>query len=797
MRIAALPVLVAIAVSAMPVAGQVAQREPHIGYLYPAGAQRGTTVQVTVGGQFLKGASDVHVTGEGVRAEIIQYCRPLRNLQKEQREALQAHFRDLKHKLLAELPEDQRERIPKFPGERFGRKAPGKETKSSGDAEMAAQLPDHPLLVKLESADLRKLLHVAHELFNLSSVQKRQPNMQIAESVVIAVTVDRNAAPTDRELRLVTPLGLTNPMCLQVGSLPESDEREPNAPGRAVELPGDTILDLPVLLNGQIMPGDVDRFRIRAKSGQKLVIETHARHLVPYLADAVPGWFQATVALFAEDGTEVAFADDFRFNPDPVLYYNVPEDGVYELEIHDAIYRGREDFVYRVAVSEQPFITGMFPLGTQAGTKTVATVVGWNLPRRRVRLDSEAGQTGIGRTGIWQKGAVSNLVPYAVDELREHMEAEPNNSADSAQRLELPLVINGRIAWPGDVDVFAFDGRAGDTVVAETFARRLNSPVDSVIRLIDAPGNVLALNDDFVDKEGHLHRGPGLLTHHADSYLTARLPADGRYFVQVSDTQEHGSPIHAYRLRVGPQRPRFALRATPASVTVPAGGVAPITIHVLRLDGFEGAVDIGLEGAPEGFVLSGNRVPASRNLIRITLAAPPKGPDKIVSLRLVGRADVAGKALTAPVVPADNVMQAFLWRHLAPARELIAAIGKPKFRALPVQLADGDRAVIPAGGSARVVVPVPKFAKKRPVIVELHEPPEGVSLTNLQAVPKGYTFDLVAERGTVEPGYADNLIVEVFTEYAAKPHGKAPPQKRRSSVGFLPAIPIEIVKGDE
>ena len=99
------------------------------------------------------------------------------------------------------------------------------------------------------------------------------------------------------------------------------------------------------------MPGDVDRFRFTAEKGQKLVIETHARSLIPYLSDAVPGWFQATLSLYDNKGNEVAFVDDYRFNPDPVMFYEIPKSGEFELKICDSIYRGREDFVYRVAIS--------------------------------------------------------------------------------------------------------------------------------------------------------------------------------------------------------------------------------------------------------------------------------------------------------------------------------------------------------------------------------------------------------------------------------------------------------------
>ena len=77
----------------------------------------------------------------------------------------------------------------------------------------------------------------------------------------------------------------------------------------------------------QFTPGDADRYRFHARKGQQLVIAAAARELIPYLADAVPGWFQATLTLYDARGKELAFDDDFRFHPDPVLLFKVPEDG--------------------------------------------------------------------------------------------------------------------------------------------------------------------------------------------------------------------------------------------------------------------------------------------------------------------------------------------------------------------------------------------------------------------------------------------------------------------------------------
>src|SRR5208283_240207 len=152
--------------------------------------------------------------------------------------------------------------------------------------------------------------------------------------------------------------------------------------------------------------------------------------------------------------------------------------------------------------------------------------------------------------------------------------------------------INGRIDAPGDEHVFCFEGRAGEQIVAEVLARRLDSPLDSTLKLTDAAGKQLAFNDDFDDK------GSGLETDHADSYLTATLPADGNYYIRITDAQHHGGPDYAYRLRISAPRPDFALRVVPSAINVRAGLSVPVTVYALRKDGFTNAIDLRLKNAP-------------------------------------------------------------------------------------------------------------------------------------------------------------------------------------------------------
>ncbi len=346
------------------------------------------------------------------------------------------------------------------------------------------------------------------------------------------------------------------------------------------------------------------------------MIAVSAQQLVPYIADAVPGWFQAAITLRNEEGKEVAYSGSYRFHPDPVLEYEVPYDGNYVVEINDSCFRGREDFIYRMALGELPFVTAIFPLGGKAREETRVAVQGWNLPRDSSTINAKGTNGGFQQVDPESLYGAINRLPFALDSLPECVEQEPNDSPEHAQRVKLPIIINGRIDRPGDRDVFCFEGQPGQEIVAEVYARRLDSPLDSVLKLTDSAGRQLAFNDDHEDK------ACGLITHHADSWLRAVLPSAGTYYLQLYDAQNQGGPEYAYRLRISPPRPDFELRVVPSSVNIRAGAAAPITVHALRRDGFNGPIDLELKDAPSGFRLSGAKIPAGQAKMRLTLTVP-------------------------------------------------------------------------------------------------------------------------------------------------------------------------------
>jgi hypothetical protein len=732
-----------------------AQRDPHIGYLFPAGGQRGTELEVTVGGQFLDGARDVHVSGPGIQATVVAHTKPLTQQQ------------------INELAEKMREIQRRVQAARRSGRLPRGTTDLQAAVRAAAE-------VGVSEQQIRDFLELRKRLAD----PKRQLNPQLAETVTLHVRLADDAPPGLREIRLITAGGLSNPLKFAIGTSPEYQEQEPNDTAADPAVPA----ELPVVLNGQIMPGDVDRFRFQARQGQQLVVDVDARRLMPYLADAVPGWFQATLTLYDDAGVEVAYADDHRFDPDPVIAWEIPEDGAYVVEIKDAVYRGREDFVYRIVLGELPFVTGVFPLGGRVGQQIDVDLQGWNLPQDSLTIDGTRQQPGVQLLSAPAKFNLPGGVPFRFDDVPECLEQEPNDRYPEAQQIVLPAIVNGRIGRAGDRDTFCFRAVAGQQVVAEVYARRLGSPLDSLLVLTDQDGRQLAADDDTQDA------ACGLTTHHADSRLQVTLPADGVYCVQLADAQQAAGEAYAYRLRISAPRPDYQLRVVPSGINAVAGGSTEITVHALRRDGFAGDIQLSLQDAPEGVRLSGGWIPAGQDAGRMTLSMPLDAPQSPFRLRIEGNAQIQGQHVQRTAVPADDVMQAFIYRHLVPADELLVAVnGPPRYRARLALLEQAPIRLVP-GGTAQAALFAPPRLPLDQVRFALSDGPEGISIQDVASHRFGLSITFASDAAAVQPGLRGNLIVAAYTERPILgPDGKPRANSRRIPLGILPAIPFEVV----
>ncbi len=585
----------------------------------------------------------------------------------------------------------------------------------------------------------------------ISEYCNRPASVALAGLVFVEVSIAPDADPGERELRIRTPVGVSNPMVFYVGQLPEVSRKPMLTSSYQVlgkeelalrKRPDDEIEDritLPCVLNGQVASGEVNRYRFAARKGQHLVITTQARQLIPYIADAVPGWFQPVLVLRHSDGKEVAYDDDYRFKPDPTILCEIPRDGEYLLGIYDSIYRGREDFVYRITIGELPFVTSIFPIGGRVGAPVAIRMKGWNLESAVLAPPSPDAGPGIHPLVARAKGLVSNRVPFALDTLPDCLEKEPNSTQKQAQRIDLPIIVNGCMDQPNDWDVFKFAGHAGETIVAEVYARRLDSPLDSVLKLTDAAGKLLAFNDDNEDL------GSGVNTHHADSYLLAKLPADGNYYVHLGDTARNAGEEFAYRLRLSAAEPDFALRVVPSSISSRGKSWATASVHAIRKDGFTGPIKLGLKNPPPGFSAPAVSIMGTQQVARFSVKSSVLAIPEPVDLTIVGSARIQDRDVIHEAVPAEDRMQAFLWRHLVPAAELKALVFDPSAQPPPKRVA---RARPPSAPETNVTVAASSSASDKP------------KFTKQQIAGRLRELKLLFEEGLLTDEFYDRKVAE-------------------------------------
>ncbi len=167
------------------------------------------------------------------------------------------------------------------------------------------------------------------------------------------------------------------------------------------------------------------------------------------------------------------------------------------------------------------------------------------------------------------RAGMTNFRYFFVGGLAEVIEKEPNSTAETAHEVTLPIVINGRISPTLDIDMFRFQAKAGQRIVAAILGHGMDAIqdlqkgyLDTSLELRDANGKVIAAAEDTV----------GL-----DPILSLTIPADGAYTLVVTSLQFLGSDHSVYRLTVGDV-------PYPTSV-YPAGGRRGDTVPV-EIDGF-------------------------------------------------------------------------------------------------------------------------------------------------------------------------------------------------------------------
>jgi hypothetical protein len=183
----------------------------------------------------------------------------------------------------------------------------------------------------------------------------------------------------------------------------------------------------------------------------------------------------------------------------------------------------------------------------------------------------------------------------------------------------------------------------------------------------DFPSNGLPVfHLDWRNDDG----GPG---YGADSKLDFVAPADGDYFLHLKDVRAMDGPEFAYRLTIRDEAPDFQLRAEPANPNIPRGGSVPVTVSVDSIRGFDGPIDIAVNGLPKGVSASPVTIPPGQiSTVLVLSAAPDSSLDtQPAPIKIVGHAFVNGHDFMREANEDEDVDQSLQLASISPSPDVI------------------------------------------------------------------------------------------------------------------------------
>ena len=477
-----------------------------------------------------------------------------------------------------------------------------------------------------------------------------QSSPQLADRVKITITIASDVPCGMYDLRLQGPKGVSNQLPFEVASYPnflenkKSSKQKPNK-----------VESLPAVLCGYVTPGGVDYFKFSGHKGDTIVASVKARQLVPYIADAVPGWFQPVIKITNAAGKEIAYCDDYHHNVDPVIITTLPKDGSYILSIHDAIYRGRQDFNYRIQLGVIPFVTGRYPAYGVVGKKVKQQIEGVNLDATKATVKVK--KDGYHHLSFTNKIGTSNTVQFYALPKGKKIEYNPKSMS--------PLTLNAAIADSltanSRIKRYRVYAEEREQIIIELIGRRNGSRIDAVMRLRDQGGNIVAEVDDTEDPI------QGLMTFHADPVLKY-TPSDSEEFIlEVEDLHRGYGKDYHYLLRRHRQMPSFNAFVSPANITISSGGTSTFRVDVKGK--LKRPADLVVQGLPKGYTTSSLRLRGGRRW-DVSITSPKGSEVKRFPIEVKMEYPGPDGRELADVLPVDKMLQAFYYEHHIPAAEL-------------------------------------------------------------------------------------------------------------------------------
>lgn len=447
--------------------------------------------------------------------------------------------------------------------------------------------------------------------------------------IKLKFTIAPDALPGPREVRVATPFGASTVVQLLVVRDPVQVERDPKEPNDQRDHAQE--ISLPATICGTIERAeDVDWYKFKVEAGTALSFVVQSARLQNKIHD-LQEHSDPIITLRNASGTTLAQADNELF-ADPYLRYKFEQAGEYFLEIRDARYKGNADWRYSIEINSRPHLTQLHPVAVTPGAEAQVQMVGFQLPASlmnqfKIPMETPDGPMSV---GLPMGDHVSNPVPVYVSTLPAGLETEgDNNTPATAQPITAPLGISGRIESESDIDYYVFEAKKGEVFGIEVVARRLQSQLDSLLRITNDTGGAHAENDD-----GRY----GRLTH-SDSRIEAwTAPADGKFYIEIRDLHLRGGPEFVYFLRVIQPQPDFSLLMDSDKTILSPGTNGTIFVRIERRQGFESDVQLTVDGLPPGVTATAGRILAGANDGCIVLQAAPDAKLAASNITVTGTA---------------------------------------------------------------------------------------------------------------------------------------------------------------
>lgn len=532
-------------------------------------------------------------------------------------------------------------------------------------------------------------------------------------SVTMRVTVASDAPLGLHEFRIATPhFGISTVGQLYVARHPIVLQQVPN-----YDIEHAQRIEIPCDVDGVInSPTAFQFYRFHANAGQQVVFTIlcaraeNKIHGLQQHADPI-------LALCTPDGVEIAENDDY-YGPDSLLAYRFEKSGDYLLKVRDVNYDSNPHWVFHLIITTAPYVVAVTPCAVTAGQTATLNVEGYNLgDTKTVTLSVPSNlPDGIWNTPLSFPNGESNPVKLLVTHLPvTTIEASAfRNGSDSplagAKPITVPCYVCSWIASANQLQSFTFHATKGENWSFETTAERLDSRMDTMLRLFDAKGNKIAENDD----------APGLGT---DSHIDWTAPADGDYTIQVSDRTGQYGPNCYYALTIAPNRPDFALRLDPDRAMIAPGNRTAWFVLLDRKNGFNGPVTISIQGLPTGVSASPLTIPPGIGQGVILLSADAGAKQDAALLKVVGTAQIPigpNGQMETVVKQAQDQTEIYIpggGRGLYPVDTAGVAVTDPND--LTVTVANPNITLQP-GGTAKIEVTIQRRSDyKQPVTLDL------------------------------------------------------------------------------